>query len=120
MRTLFFHVFSELCGIAKKLIACLGENLWNSESSLFIWNVFHIFSYDRLCFSGRYPEARLIFEQLPAYANADETSQILGISKDSLQSLIERKLISPTCLWRNVDYQFFFKRDELRNLSQYI
>jgi hypothetical protein len=104
----------------KKLIAYLGENLWNSESSRYIWNAFHIFSYDRLCFSGGYPEPRLTFEQLPAYANADETAQILGVSKDVLQSLVEKKLISPAWLWRDLDYQFFFKREELQNLSHYI
>jgi hypothetical protein len=95
----------------KKLIAYLGENLWNA---------FHIFSDDRLCFSRGHPEPRLTFEQLPAYANADETAHILGVTKDVLQSLVGKKLLSPAWHWRDLDYQFFFKREELRNLPHYI
>lgn len=109
------HDFSKR---VKTLMSYLAQNLWNSDSCLFIWNAFHTYSDDRLCYTRGYPE--FTFEKLPAYANSYETAQILGVLDGFLPSFAEKKLLIPARIWQKRDLNFFYKREDLRNLSQYI
>lgn len=105
---------------AQGLFTYLAKNMWNDDASHFIWKAFHAFSMDRLYFLWGRAERGMTYEQLPAYANAEEAAQILGISKNTLLFLVEKKSLTPIRIWHGISYQYFFQRDELRNLSQYI
>jgi hypothetical protein len=75
---------------------------------------------DRLCFLRGIAERGMTYEQLPVYANTEESAQMLGLSTKTLLLLVEKKSLTPIRIWRGISYQYFFQRDELRNLSQYI
>ena len=102
------------------LFTYLAKNLWNNESSVFIWDAFHAFAMDRRYFLWGRAEKQMAYEQLPAYANPEEAAQILEVSQDALSLLVEKRSLTPIRLWHGISYRYFFQRDELRNLSQYI
>jgi len=103
-----------------RLFTYLAKNLWNNEASVFIWDAFHAFTMDRLYFLWGGTRWPMTYEQLPDYATSKEAAQILGISQEALLLLVEKRSLTPIRLWREISCLYFFKRDELRNLSQYI
>jgi hypothetical protein len=104
----------------QSLFTYLAKNLWNNNASVFIWDAFHAFEMDRLYFLWGRAEQQMTYEHLPAYANSEEAARILGISQDALSLLVEKRSLTPIQFWHGISYLYFFHRDELRNLSQYI
>lgn len=108
----------ELGKRVKALIGFLATKLWSSDPFRFVWNAFWIFDGDRLNFISGFAVREMTFEQLPAYASADEAAHILDISEDALFSLVENNFLSPTQIWRKNSCQLFFRRADLRTWSQ--